>query len=849
MTGLVLRGLVERKLRSILTALAVLLGVAMIAGTFIQTDAINRAFGDIEKTAYKGVAAVVTPKTAFGSSFAQPKPFSDGLITRIGALPGVRMATGDLGEMGQLVVRGKPVNSSMAPSIVMSTNGAQFGQVAVDRGRMPVASAEVAIDANTASKHGVKIGDTLGVATRSGAKTVRVVGICSFGGGTSIGGATLIFAPLADIQRWYGAQHKVTEVMVGGEPGVTPVELVSRIQKVLPSGLQVRTGQAQADKETKDITNAIGGFLTPMLLALAGAALLVGAFIIFNTFSITVAQRTTEFALLRSLGATRRQVLAGVAGEALFLGVGASLAGLAAGLGFAKLLGAMFDAAGFGIPRSGLVLHPRTIEVSLVVGILVTLAAAIVPAVRATRIPPVAALQAAALPPRRSRWSPYIAGALGTVGAVTIFGGLTSSGAASSRMSTLGIGIWCVFVSVVISARWFVRPLAAVIGSPLARIFHEPGKLARENAMRNPARTAVTSAALMVGLGLVVFVSVFAAGMKASVSGSLDRYVRADLIVISDQSRALPSGAGRAIAGARDVSASSPLLIDQIKVNNHPIHTVTDTIDGVAANALLSVYRPEWIHGSDAVIKRLGATNALIEQQFAKAHHLRVGQSFTVMTSSGARARLTAIGEYKDPQMLQGVVVDRSTFSRLSSSTDPFAWIIKLRAGVSVARGKVAVQAALRSFPAAKIDTIGEYKNDVSSRLNQILYLLYALLAMSVVISLFGIANSMLLSIHERTREFGLLRAIGATRTQIRRTVRYESVITAVIGGLLGVVLGTAFAAVLTEALSDLGFVFSVPVAQLVVFLAIAVLVGVIGAVWPARRGSRVDVLKALRLE
>ena len=697
--------------------------------------------------------------------------------------------------------------------------------------------------------HGVRIGETVGVGARLGLQHVRVVGTLSFGGGTSIGGATLLYAPLADVQRWYGASGQVTTVLVAAVPGVSPTQSVARIRPPLPSGLQVRTGQAQASHETKEVTDAIGSFLTPMLLALAGAALLVGAFIIFNTFSITVAQRTREFALLRSIGASRRQILAAVAGEALLLGVIASALGLVAGLGFAAAITALFEAANFGIPHSGLALATRTIVVSLTVGVLVTLAAAMVPAVRATRVPPVAALQQAAGTPRHSRFAPYAAALVFALSLLSLAGGLFTAGGATARLSALGGGVVLFFIAMALSARWFARPLAGLIGLPIARVFREPGRIARENAMRNPARTAATSAALMVGVGLVVFVAVFAAGVKSSVASSLDRYVRADFIVTASPAQPLPAGAGPAIARVPGVSASSSLYADEIKVGTSAVKSSVDQLDGIDSNSLRKVYTPDWIAGSDALLGRLGGKNALIEQQFAKAHNLKVADTFTVTTASGGHTTLRAIGEYKDPTILQGVIVDSSTFAFVSSAKDPYGWLVKLAPGANAERVRAALATAVKPFPPAEVQSLAEYKQTLDKSLNQMVDLLYALLAICLSISLLGIANSLLLSIHERTHEFGLLRAVGATTRQVRRIVRYESVITAVIGGLLGIVVGLCFAALVAVALSNLGLVFTVPVLQLVYFIALAVLVGVAGAIGPARRGARVDVIKALRLE
>ena len=538
-----------------------------------------------------------------------------------------------------------------------------------------------------------------------------------------------------------------------------------------------------------------------------------------------------------------------MAGEGLTLGVVASTLGLFAGLGFAIVLNALFEAANFGIPHSGLALAPRTIILAMSVGVLVTLLAATVPAVRAMRVPPVVALQHADQPARSQRYAPYTAALVSLLGVVTLVGGLFAGGPAEARLSALAGGVVLVFVGMALSARWFVRPLAGLIGAPIARVFREPGRIARENAMRNPARTATTSAALMVGLGLVVFVAVFASGVKTSIATSLNRYVSADFIVSSSQTQPLPAGAGQAIAGTPGVAASTALHVDPIKVGSHAVNTATDTLDGADVHVLRRVYKPQWIVGSDAILARLGGANALVEQQFAKVHNLRVGETFAITTPSGGRTTLRAIGEYRDPQILQGVIVAESTFNAVSSSRDPYAWLVKVAAGASLAVVRNSLQAAVKPFPPAEVNSLAEYRQTLDKRVDQLIYLLYALLAMCLVISLFGIANSLLLSIHERIREFGLLRAVGATTQQVRRIVRYESVITSVIGGLLGIVVGLAFAALVTAALSNLGLSFSVPVLQLAVFLLLAVFVGVVGAIGPARRSARVDILGALHQE
>ena len=848
MIALALRGLAQRRLRSALTALAILLGVAMIAGTYVQTDQIRTAFEDIEQTANQGSDVVIRPKAEFGNTFSGGRPLPESLVERVADVPGVARVAGQLWEGGALVVNGERIASDFAPSAVMSTLGEPFEPTTPIAGRHPTRPGEVGVVSKTAEDENLRVGQRVGLATRTGVEPVTIVGIFEYGNVASVGGASLITATLPQTQEWFDREGELTSVVAAAEDSVSPDTLAARIRAVTAPDLEVRTGAADAQQQADDINAAIGGFLTPMLLALSGAALLVGAFIIFNTFSITVAQRTREFALLRALGSTRGQIVAAVAGEALILGVLASALGLLGGLGFAKLLGTLFDAAGFGIPFAGMQLAPRTIAVALGVGIGVTVLAALVPALRATRVSPVQALAGAPEPSRRARrLAPWIAGIVSVLGLVVLLTGLFGGGTATARMGSMAGGAVLVFVGLALVARHIVRPVAALAGWPLEQVFHTPGRLARENAMRNPARTATTSSALMVGLALVVFVAVFAAGMKATVSGSFDRLLTGDLVVTGESMQPVPSRTGEALAGVPGLRAVTPQFVDQIQVNGEPSDAVVDIVNGVEPAQLRAVWAFEWRRdGTDALLERLTGTAALVEEQFAATHGVEIGDDFIVQTPTGARVHLQAVGEYRDPVLLSGLVVEQRTFERMSSVVDPFAYYVKRSDRTDPAVVRRAVEHALAEFPAAKVQTADEYGDEIGARLDQFVYLLYAMLAMSVVISLFGIANSLFLSIHERTREFGLLRAIGATRAQVRRIVRYESVIVALIGGLLGIAIGLLFGFLMTAALADLGLSFSVPLTQLGGFLVLAMVVGVLAAVVPARRGARIDVLDAL---
>ena len=852
MIGLTLGGLVERKLRSALTAIAVLLGVAMIAGTYVLTDQIRTGFEDLGRTAYSGVDVELSPKQAFTSQFSMPRPLRERLVERVRRVPGVAKAQGALWSPGGLVIDGDLKKASGGGgTMVTAALGEPFSAEAYIDGRPPANSGEVGLIRSTAEKHDLGPGDRIGIATHRGIVPVTVVGSYEFGT-SDPGGTDVVSARLDDVQAWFDRDGEVTSIDVAADDGVSSQELVQRLRPVVPERVEVRTGVAAADETAADINDQIGGFLKPALLAFAGAALLVGAFIIFNTFTITVAERTREFAMLRTLGATRRQILASVSLEALTIGVTASLLGLGLGLLFAKGTTQLFEAVGFGLPTGGLELAPRTIAISLLIGIGVTQFAAISPARRATRVPPIAALLHGdqEIPTRQRRWRPWLAGLVTLLGVGALIAGLFASGPATSRLSMMAVGVVFLFVGVALSARWFVRPLASTVGRPLERLFEEPGLLARENAMRNPARTATTAAALMVGLGLVVFVAVFANGIKASFDETISRVVKADLIVRSDTMRPIPAAAADAVAETPEVASSSSVLVDQIEVNGKKSSPITDVMNGVDPSTIENLYEIDWVGSSGpGVLGELRGDNVLIEQQFSKAHRLGIGDSFRIETPTRGRARVRVIGMYQDPQLLQGTVVSQALFEDISSARDPWLIFAHTLSGVPADVAKRAVENALELFPVASVKSQSEYAEAETEVLDRFVYLLYALLGMSVVISLFGIANSLFLSIHERTREFGLLRAVGATRTQVRRMVRYESVITSVIGGVMGIGVGLLFAFLVTASLGDLGLGFEPPPGQLAVFLVLAVVVGVIAAAAPARRAAGLRVLDALRSE
>ena len=848
MFALALRGLAQRKLRSSLTALAILLGVAMVAGTFVLTDQIARAFEDIQRDANAGIDVVVAPPETFGAG-AAVRTLPAALVERVRAVEGVEGAEGALEVRGALVLHGRVLESRGPGTEIRAAQPAPFDTTRVVAGRRVQRTGELAVLAETAREAGIDVGDRVGIAARDGVRQTTVVGTFDLGASNAAGGGhSAVIAAREDVESWFEQRGRMTSIEATARAGIDADDLAARVRAELGAGVEVRTGEQSAQEAAREVNDQIAGFLVPALLSFAGAAVLVGAFIIFNTFSITVAQRAREFALLRCLGASRAQVMRTVALEALLVGVLASVAGIAVGVGFALAVSALFDAAGASIPRGDLALAPRTILVSLAVGLGITLVAALAPALRATRVPPVAALSELPIPVtrRRRRWTTVVSIAVLAAGIAAVAAGAFGSGPAVARLSTMGGGAVLVFVGVALNARHLVRPLASAIGWPLQRSLGTTGRLARENAMRNPARTAITSAALMVGLALVVFVSVFAASLKESISSQIDELIRGDLFIYPANFQPMPPGVVSAAGDVAGVATATGIAFEQIEVNGRPSNPVYDIALGVDPAVLARVYRFEWVDGSDAVLGRLSGDAALVEEQFARAREVGMGDRYRVRTTSGRSTTFRVIGIYRDPTILQGTMVDARALARVSTNRDPTFVLADVAAGADEAVVQRQVKEALAGFPLATIQSRTQYKESIEDQLGQLVTLIYALLGVSLLIALFGIANSLFLTIHERLREFGLLRAIGASKAQLRRVVRYESVITAVIGGLLGIGIGVLFASLVIGSLGDFGLALAIPAGQLAVFAALAVAAGVIGAALPARRGARVDVLAAL---
>ena len=847
-----LRGLLSRKLRTALTAVAIVLGVAMISGTYVLTDSIDQAFDRIFTDIRAGSNAVITGRSAFdlseGSGVTEPT-FGESLLPEVKALPAVAEAEGSvdsdatqlIGDDGKAVVYGGAPNLGFS----IANPSSPFNPLTLIEGDWPGPN-EVVVDKETASKEDFEVGETIGVQAEGPVQELPISGITQFSSGLTIGGATLAGFDLETAQRLMRKEGRLDEIAIAAKPDATEEELVSQIEEILPPGTQVKTGaeQAQADAEE---TNEFITFLQGFLLAFGGIALFVGSFVIANSLSITIAQRTRELATLRTIGASRRQILTSIVVESLIVGVVASVIGLFLGLLLARGLFSLFDAVGFTLPNTGLVFETRTIVVALLAGILVTLVASLRPATRATRVPPIAAVrEGATLPPGRFARYRWIGAVLMTVaGFAALLYGLFGSGLDTTQILIwMGVGALLIFLGVALFSSRLVRPLAGVLGTPAAAFGGAAGFLARDNARRNPQRTASTAAALMIGLALVTLVATLAAGIVTSFRDAVNELFTGDYAITAQNNFSpIPIDAAEAAAQAPGVTAIGNVRTGEVLVFGGP--TFATAVDPGMAD----VIDMTWKEGSEEVFSTLGEDGIFVDDGTAEDEDLALGSSVTVTFPNGTSRRFAVEGIFDPPAAGSpfGEVTMSSEIwdAQIPNPRNLFSFL-KMDGGAADAN-QAALDATLADYPNAKAQTREEFIDNQISGLSAILNILYVLLALSILVSMFGIVNTLVLTVFERTREIGMLRAIGMTRRQIRRMIRHESVITALIGAAVGIVLGIVLAALLIWRVDFIEFSF--PTAQVIAFVVAAIVVGVVAAIFPARRAAKLNPLEAIAYE
>ncbi len=867
MFRLTVRSLLAHRARLVATALAVMLGIGFVAGTYVLTDTLRASLESVVSQSSHSVDAVVQGTSALsgsatgtgagagsGDPLSAGTPVPDSTTAKVAAVPGVAAADGQVvGPASLIGADGKPVGSQYGLSVGLSVGTVPaLRSLELRSGRFAASSDQVDLDVATAASERLHLGQQVRVAGNGPVRTMTLVGLVTYGGSTDLGGTVILGFDLPTAEAIAGVPGHVQAVLVAAGPGVGADTVVARIRSALGPGYTVLNGAQYLQQRTDTLSQGLG-FLSTALLIFAGVGLFVGSFIIFNTFSIVVAQRSRELALLRCLGAFRHQLLVMVVGESALVGLVASAFGLVVGVGLAAAAKAGLAATGASFPPASLQVAPRTIVVALVLGTTVTVVAALLPAVRAGRAAPLGALRDdGAASERSSTWHRLALGTvLAVVGVAAIGFGLFGPG--GNRAPLSGVGVVCVFLAVSALGPSVVRPMASVLGRPAGAVSGTMGRLARENAMRNPRRTSATSAALMIGLALVTLVAVFSQTIKASLVTALDDHLTSDAVVSPYNlgSGGFSPSVAAALSRVPQLTDVAGLASGQAQVVGGGAARIPVT--GVDVPAFLRNVQVETIAGSLLALDGpRGAQSVAVSDTFASSHHLAVGDDLgLVFPTAGTRA-LQVVAVYHDPTTAAGNILlsDAGFASAYPVARSDENVLVRWAPGVSEAEGVRALSAALVAFPQVQGQTKAAYIATQLHTVDQVLVFVVALLALAVVIALFGIVNTLALSVMERTREIGLLRALGTSRRQVREMIRWESVIIAVIGSVLGTVVGLAFAWVLTRALRSQGLTtFAVPWVTLALVVVAAAVAGVVAAVVPARRAQRIDVLAAIAVE
>jgi putative ABC transport system permease protein len=832
MRNATLKGLLAHKLRLALTALAIVLGVTFISGTFILTDTLHNTFSVLFGNVYGNIDFQVRGVAQFGSGLNVVRdPVPESLQTTIQAVPGVEVANGVAGGYAQFVAPdGKAIANGSAPNLGANfATDPRLSTLRVIAGSPPTAADDVVMDAATAQKYGFSVGQRVKILFAGPSREFTISGIAQFGTADNLAGTTLAAFTLPVAQQVLDMPGRFNYIDVVTQPGANQAAVQRAIARVLPPGTEVVTGQTVVNEETTGVDQALSFFNTA-LLVFAFISLFVGGFTIFNTFSIIVGQRTRELALLRIVGASRRQVFRSVLTEAAIVGLVSSVIGIGLGVLAAIGLKALLGGFGISLPPGPIAFEPRTVIAGLVVGVGVTVVAAIGPARQAVRIPPIAALtdrqpSTGATARRRFIW--------GTI--VTVTGAIAlAAGLGVGAVALVGIGAILVFVGVTMLSPAIARPLSSVIGRPLARLFREPGRLGRENSMRSPRRTAQTASALMVGLALVSAMAVFGASVSRSTTSAVADAISSDLIVT-------PSGS------AGNMSTLTPSIIAAV-----PGVTTTETayqgefefrgtlssITSINPAELSSTVILHMTAGSPAA---LNDGDLLIDSATATSDNLKVGDLAPAKFARTGSTSLRIGGIYKDNSLIGSFLVSNALFQAHFLNPLPAAVLVDTGGSASV---NAAVQRALAAYPNIQVQTKAQYEQSEAASINQVLGLIYVLLALAVLIALIGIVNTLMLSVFERTREIGLLRAVGMRRQQIRTMIRSEAVILAIFGAIIGIIIGTIMGIALVSALGLSNT--AVPGSSLVLFLVLAGLLGLLAASWPARRAAKLDILAAI---
>ncbi len=845
MFKLSVRNLLAHKIRFVMTSFAVVLGVSFVVGALVVTDTVRQSFDTLFAEINQGIDLEVRSESAFADDpgNADRDPLPAGIVDTVATVDGVADAEGTVSGTAQPIAPdGDPVTTTGAPLIGTSWGpNDQLSPVTLESGHKP-GPGEIALDQGTFDDSGFELGQSVDVLLPHGTETFTLVGTAKFGDSNSLAGARLTLFDPSEAQRIFDREGQWDAIDVAVEPGADVETVRTAVAKVIPAGTEVVTGQTIADEGSK----AIGQFATVfgnVLLGFAAVALFVSAFYIYNTFSIILGQRIKELALMRAIGASASQIRTTVILEALVIGALSSAIGIGTGLLTALGIRGLLNAGGFGLPADALVLKPTTIVAAIVVGMGVTLLASILPARKAAQVSPIAALRDGISVSGGSRRLRLAVGAImAGVGAVLVAFGLFVADGAVPLLLGLGGGAVLVFLGIANLSPLFAGPVAHVLGAPIAKVFGEPGKLARENATRNPFRTASTASALVIGLALVTMALVVGTSVKQTFAAATDQAVSADFVISEPSFNGFSPDLAQQLSATGDFSAVSGVRFGTFKFEGATQQVVAVGQDGgdvIDVNLL-----------SGEPVSKLGPDQIMIYKDPARDLGLQPGDPVQVTFGRTGNQTFTVAGIYGDATFAGNYLISTAAWdANFTDNLDQFVFATTAD-GVTPEAASGAVEAVTADYPQVDVQDRQEFLASQEDQINQVLITVNALLLLAVVIAVLGIANTLALSVFERTRELGLLRAVGMSRRQTRRMIRWESAIVSLFGAVLGVVVGIGFGLAASSALPD-SFLnqIAIPTGSLVILIVVAIVAGLLAAIFPARRASRLDVLQAITTE
>ena len=843
MLRIALKGILGRKARLVLTSLAVILGTAFLSGTAVFSATLNRTFDNLFSDVFRNVDSYVRStqviEADFGAEERQRIPAE--LIATIEAVPGVGDVQGDIQAFARIIGKdGQPLGSEGAGPPTFGSVGEEFKGAlwTISEGKFPSNSTEVALDEASAKAGNYVVGDRVKVVAQAGSRDFTLVGIAGYGDVRSPGGATFALFDLATAQEFLAKPGFVDAILISGDGSVSDEELAQAINAVIPSSFKTETlTGAEITKETQDQIGSALSFFNILLSTFSYIALGVGSFVIYNVFSISAAQRQRENALLRAIGASKKQVTRAMLIESVVVGLFGSVIGLFAGIGLSKALSALLNAAGIDLPTGGLVVPSSAVINTIVVGLIVTVSSAWLPARRAGKVPPLAAMRETAIEvvalTRRRTIFGFVLIALGAASIVAVTNGASNT--------WLGLGILFVFSGTITLGPVIARPVALLLGKPAERLRGVTGTMARQNSARNPKRTARTASPVLIGVALVTAVAALAASIRTQIDGVFTEQFKGDYAISTT---------------ARGFGGLSPSLADDINLlpeveRATGIGLLTVKIED--RGQYLTTINPATAEGvfdlglTSGTYADLTADTIFVSEQYAENNDSKLGDTIAVTLADAQVKSLTIAGIYEFDEIAGKYTVSRDIIKDSTVINFDLGVYIKTKSGVSEESARAVLQAAVDKYGQGTLLSKREYIDSQSGQINQLLGLIYGLLFLSVIIAVVGIIITLLLSVFERQREIGLLRAVGMTKSQVRTTVRWESVITSLLGAVVGIVLGVGLGWVIVYALRDQGLSsFSVPISSTVSILIMAFVIGVLAAVYPAWRATRVNLLTAI---